>query len=224
MILGFLQTTPVLRPDVATRPPIGRTAPAAAQAERAGARVPGGVSASFSPEAQAASARAGLAANAAPSGSGALGNTQLTPEEEAQVRELKRRDAEVRRHEQAHVAVGGQYSSAPRYEFQRGPDGRQYAVGGEVSIDTSEGRTPEATIQKMQVVQRAALAPAEPSAQDRRVAAQAARTETQARRELQQQRAEEARDGEDAPTRTAGRIAAFGGAEATPAPSVNVFV
>lgn len=124
-------------------------------------------------------------------------DTELSDDEKQEVQQLKQRDQEVRRHEQAHVAAGGQYvQGGPQYEFTRGPDGRQYATGGEVSIDTSAGRTPEETIQKARVVRRAALAPAEPSAQDRRVAAQASQLEVRARQELQEQRAEEAQ-GED---------------------------
>ncbi|GAA0573704.1 putative metalloprotease CJM1_0395 family protein [Caenispirillum bisanense] len=95
----------------------------------------------------------------------------LTPEQQAQVAELKARDAEVRAHEQAHQAVGGRYAGAASYDTVRGPDGHSYAIGGEVPIDVSPGRSPEETIAKMEVVKAAALAPAEPSPQDRRVAA-----------------------------------------------------
>ncbi len=111
----------------------------------------------------------------------------LTEEEQQQVQELKTRDREVRAHEQAHQAVGGQYAGGASYEFQQGPDGQRYAVGGEVSIDTSAEREPEATIAKMQVVQAAAMAPAQPSGQDRSVAAAAAATAAEARVQLQQQ-------------------------------------
>lgn len=99
--------------------------------------------------------------------------------------ELKARDREVRAHEAAHQAVGGQYAGAITYVYQRGPDGAQYAVGGEVSIDTSpvEG-DPQATIEKMRTVRAAALAPAEPSPQDRAVAAQAMQIMLQAQSDL----------------------------------------
>jgi len=113
----------------------------------------------------------------------------LSKEEQQQVEDLQARDREVRQHEQAHKAAAGQYAtSGPTYSFQQGPDGRRYAVGGEVGIDTSQAETPEATIRKMQQVRRAALAPAEPSAQDRRVAAQASQSATAARAELAEQR------------------------------------
>ena len=118
------------------------------------------------------------------------GREELTNEEKQEVTELKARDAEVRAHEAAHASAGGQYAGGATFEFQTGPDGRRYAVGGEVSIDTSAVRgDPEATIRKMQVVRKAALAPASPSSQDRSVAAAAAQTEAQARMELQKEKA-----------------------------------
>ncbi len=99
--------------------------------------------------------------------------------------ELKARDREVRAHEAAHQSVGGQHAGAISYDYQRGPDGAQYAVGGEVSIDTSAVQgDPQATIEKMRVVRAAALAPAEPSPQDRAVAAQAMQIMLQAQSEL----------------------------------------
>ena len=119
-----------------------------------------------------------------------------TQQEEAKqqvVTELKARDREVRTHEQAHAAVGGQYAGSPTYSFKRGPDGQRYAVSGEVGIDTAAvPNDPEATLRKMEVVLRAALAPAEPSAQDLRVAAQAQAKAAQARVELAELRRDEA--------------------------------
>jgi hypothetical protein len=105
--------------------------------------------------------------------------------EQKRIAELKARDQEVKVHEQAHAAIGGQYAGAPSYEYETGPDGQQYAVGGEVRIDVSEvPNDPRATIQKMQQVKAAALAPAEPSNADRAVAAQASRTLMEAQADL----------------------------------------
>ncbi|WP_235983315.1 putative metalloprotease CJM1_0395 family protein [Aquipseudomonas guryensis] len=119
--------------------------------------------------------------------------TQQVRQEQLQVAELASRDREVRAHEQAHAAVGGAYAGAPAYTYKRGPDGKSYVVSGEVSIDVSPiPNDPQATLRKMEVVQRAALAPAEPSSQDRRVAAQAQALAAQARTDLAQQRREEA--------------------------------
>jgi hypothetical protein len=118
---------------------------------------------------------------------------EVLRQEQQEITELASRDREVRAHEQAHASVGGAYAGAPTYTFKRGPDGKSYAVAGEVGIDTSPiPNDPEATLRKMELVQRAALAPAEPSAQDLRVAAEAATQATQARAELAQLRREEA--------------------------------
>ncbi len=118
-------------------------------------------------------------------GDGTAGlNQRLSDEEKDQVEELKDRDKEVRAHEQAHLgASGGLAMGGASFEQQRGPDGRMYAVGGEVQIDTSEGGTPDETIAKAQRIRSAALAPAQPSGQDRQVAAQASRMESEARQE-----------------------------------------
>lgn len=113
---------------------------------------------------------------------------QLSPEEQDQVQQLADRDREVRAHEQAHLSAAGPYATGgPNYTYQTGPDGRNYAIGGEVQIDTAPvDGDPEATIQKAQVVRAAALAPAEPSAQDRRVAAAATKMQQQATAELRE--------------------------------------
>lgn len=104
--------------------------------------------------------------------------------EQREIEELEKRDREVRAHEQAHASAGGQYAGSPKYEFESGPDGRQYAVGGEVSIDVSPEKDPQDTIRKMQQVKAAALAPAEPSPQDLRVASEATQKATEARSDI----------------------------------------
>lgn len=109
----------------------------------------------------------------------------LSPDELKELAELKARDREVRAHEAAHQAVGGQYAGAMSFTYERGPDGAQYAVGGEVSIDVGPVQgDPQATIEKMRVVRAAAMAPAQPSAQDRAVAAQAMQNMLQAQAEM----------------------------------------
>ncbi len=110
-----------------------------------------------------------------PPSSPTVSETSLTESEKRLITELKQRDMEVKRHEMAHIsASGGLAVSGANFTYQRGPDGRNYAVGGEVSIDTSPvSGDPEATVAKMQQVRSAALAPADPSAQDMKVAARA---------------------------------------------------
>ncbi len=108
-----------------------------------------------------------------------------------EVEKLRKRDREVKSHEQAHLAVAGIYARGVHYEYRRGPDGRLYAVGGEVDIDTSPvPNDPQATIRKAQIIQRAALAPVDPSSQDRAVYAMAVQMEIKAQQELLQEQRE----------------------------------
>lgn len=118
--------------------------------------------------------------------------SELSAQEQAVVRQLQARDREVRAHEQAHVAAGGQHAGGATYSYETGPDGKRYAVSGEVPIDTSEEATPGATIQKARIVRKAALAPAKPSATDRQVASKATAMEQKARQELQEEKREQA--------------------------------
>ncbi|SDE48912.1 putative metalloprotease CJM1_0395 family protein [Desulfuromonas thiophila] len=136
------------------------------------------------PVAGEAEEKTSVAAAAAP-------QTQLTTAELEQVRQLQQRDQEVRVHEAAHAAAGGPYAGAPTLRYETGPDGRRYAVEGAVNVDLAAvAGDPAATIEKMAVIERAALAPAQPSAQDYRVAARARRQAASARQELaEQQRA-----------------------------------
>ncbi len=117
---------------------------------------------------------------------GARQESELSTEEKKQLEELKTRDREVRAHEAAHKAAAGSLArGGASLEFEDGPDGRRYAVGGEVSIDTSKvSGDPQATISKAQTIRAAANAPAQPSGQDRAVAAQATQMEAEARQEV----------------------------------------
>lgn len=117
---------------------------------------------------------------------------ELSPQAQKIVAELAARDREVRAHEAAHIAAGGGLAGGASYSYQTGPDGRRYAVGGEVSIDTSSTGNPEEDIVRAAAIRRAALAPAEPSGQDRSVAASATQMEIEARAALAAQRSEEA--------------------------------
>lgn len=124
-----------------------------------------------------------------------------------QIDELKRRDAEVRAHEAAHLAAAGKHATGgASYKYTRGPDGKSYASSGEVSIDTSPiPGSPEATLQKAQQILAAAQAPAQPSAQDRQVAAQATIMASDARIEITQNKTElnsEKKASEDRPEKT----------------------
>lgn len=157
-------------------------------------------------------------------GTGGATTTTLTPEALKLIDQLKARDAEVRQHEQAHMAAaGGLALSGASYTYQRGPNGVNYAIGGEVQIDTSPGATPEETIARAGTIQAAALAPADPSGPDRAVAAQAQQMETQARAELAQQSQEAT--GANQQQNAAGtseRVRRAYGAEPAPGPTLSV--
>ena len=127
---------------------------------------------------------AATGSDAALAASGSTSDLQAgktSPQVQVAIDALKKRDTEVRTHEQAHQTAAGRYAGPATFQYQKGPDGVNYAVGGEVSIDTSTIRgDPTATIAKMQQVMRAALAPAQPSAQDLHVAGDAAAAIAQA--------------------------------------------
>ncbi|WP_394779047.1 putative metalloprotease CJM1_0395 family protein [Undibacterium sp.] len=123
-------------------------------------------------------------------GSGSI--VKLSDEALAQLRKLQARDRDVRNHEQAHLsAAGGLATGGPTFSYEKGPDGVSYAVGGEVHIDVSPGRTPQDTIAKAKIIESAALAPADPSGPDLAVAAEAREMAQQASSELQQQQAQQ---------------------------------
>lgn len=145
-------------------------------------------------DAASASAATGGAPGASrpdtPEARGKAAGGGLSLEERAVLSELAERDRKVRAHEAAHARVGGQYAGQPRYEFVTGPDGKRYAIAGQVQIDVSTAPSdPAATIEKMQVVKAAALAPADPSPADRRVAALAERLMRAAEADLRDMRA-----------------------------------
>lgn len=110
----------------------------------------------------------------------------LSAQEKKNLNDLKARDREVKAHEHAHLsAASGLAVSGPTFTFVEGPDGKRYAVGGEVQISVSAvAGDPAATIRKAEQIRRAALAPTQPSAQDQKVAASANAMANQARFEL----------------------------------------
>ncbi|MBV1861527.1 MAG: hypothetical protein KUG77_24120 [Nannocystaceae bacterium] len=122
------------------------------------------------------------------------GSEELTEQQQQEVDGLRARDAEVRRHEQAHAARGGSDAGGPQYDYKTGPDGQRYVADGSVSIDVSKvDGDLKATLRKMETVIAAATAPAQPSAQDHSVARAARATAQAARAEL----AAEANEAED---------------------------
>ncbi len=137
---------------------------------------------------------------------GAVSPGGLSADEREVIRRLEARNREVLRHEQAHAMAGGSQTGNPSFTYQTGPDGKRYAIGGEVPIDTSPvPDDPKATIAKMEIVKAAALAPAKPSMPDRRIAAQAEATRLAAIAELAASRSASVGEPEDGPGLT-GRL------------------
>jgi hypothetical protein len=122
---------------------------------------------------------------------------KLDPAEARLVDDLAQRDRQVRAHEAAHQAVAGSLGGAASFTYRTGPDGKSYAVGGEVPIDMSGGRTPEETMARAEQIRAAALAPVDPSAQDLAIAAEASQMETAAQAQLSAEQQLEARAGAD---------------------------
>ena len=172
---------------LSTSSSLSLSVPSAAGSRRSGlANGPG-----QAPDPQQDAARASQPAPK-PASSRPASSTELSAEERRVVAQLARIDREVRAHEQAHLSAAGGLARGASFSYVTGPDGRRYAVGGEVAIDASPvDGNPEATVRKAQQVRAAANAPANPSAQDRQVAAQASGMEQAARQELAIERREE---------------------------------
>ena len=116
---------------------------------------------------------------------------ELSEDEERLVRDLATRDAEVRAHESAHQAAGGGMVGAASYTYQQGPDGKMYAIGGEVSVSMKTGGSPEETIANAKQLAAAAMAAGDPSPQDHTVAASARVMEIKAQQQLANEEKEE---------------------------------
>lgn len=114
--------------------------------------------------------------------------TSEDPKTQAQIQELVQIQNKVIIHEQAHKSAGGELAGAASYTYTTGPDGKRYISGGEVSISMPATDNPEEKVRMYEKVRAAALAPADPSPQDRRVAASASANQAKANMELARQR------------------------------------
>jgi SprA-related family len=112
------------------------------------------------------------------------GPDELSEDEKRLVKDLAARDAEVKGHESAHQAAGGGMIGAASFTYQQGPDGKMYAIGGEVSISTPAASTPQEAIKNARQVAAAAMAAGDPSPQDFAVAASARVMEMKAQQQL----------------------------------------
>jgi hypothetical protein len=121
--------------------------------------------------------------------SSAAAPAQLTPQQQAQVDELRRADQQVRSAALLQTSVGGSVvTTGPQYSYTTGPDGRRYAVSGSVGFDTAKVLKPQGNIDKGELLQRAALAPPNPSPYDHQVAAVGAGLEADGRSDLLSQK------------------------------------
>ena len=68
---------------------------------------------------------------------------------------FKNRDSEVRTHEQAHASETTT-TSPINYNYQTGPDGKLYAMGGSVRFDTSIPSDPQSAQVKLEELKNAA--------------------------------------------------------------------
>jgi len=143
---------------------------------------------------------------------GASHSGELSKDEQKEVDDLKKRDQEVHQHEAAHKAAAGQLAvGGPNYTYKTGPDGEQYATGGEVKIAVGSGRTPEEKLKNAEQASRAALAPAKPSGQDRQVAAEAQSVAMDAQREINQEQAKGTDRGKETSQATSAQAAVDSG-------------
>lgn len=116
----------------------------------------------------------------------------LSQEEKQKIQDMENRDKEVKTHEQAHKAAAqGINSSSPSYETKKGPDGKDYAVAGEVRIGFTPTEDNEKNLEKAKTLRNAALAPAEPSSQDLKVAQDATRMIFEYSQKIQSEKSKE---------------------------------
>lgn len=120
--------------------------------------------------------------------SGVGGRNQLTPEEQAEVAKLAARDREVRAHEAQHAAAAGSMAGGIEYSYEKGPDGKMYAVGGKTRIIMSASSTPEEALVKARQLRSAANAVTDPSGQDKAVAAAAGKMEADALEKIREKK------------------------------------
>jgi hypothetical protein len=125
------------------------------------------------------------------------GNDELSEEDLRKIEELKKIDKKVHAHEQAHLSAAGGYArGGANYDYVIGPDGNRYANAGHVNLDVGKEKTPEATVRKANTIQKAALAPADPSSTDRQIAAEAAKMAADAQKEIAEKKMAESKNTE----------------------------
>jgi hypothetical protein len=85
---------------------------------------------------------------------------------------FKQTEVSVRTHEQTHASIGLPVSPIS-YNYQEGPDGKMYVVGGSVRLDTSIPNDPKAAAFKMEQIKKASNGPVDLSGADISISTQA---------------------------------------------------
>lgn len=88
-----------------------------------------------------------------------LGNKNYDEQDYQRVLDkFKNLDAQIKGHEQLHASLGDT-KGAISYNYQTGPDGKLYATGGSVRMDTSIPQDEEAALAKLDKLANAVSAP-----------------------------------------------------------------
>lgn len=103
--------------------------------------------------------------------------SNLDSTDRVQVQRLATRDRYVRIHEMSHAAALGMYAGRIHYNYEVGPDGKAYAVGGYTEVNTMPASNKELALAQARTIRRAAMAAGEASGGDRAAAAQASAME-----------------------------------------------
>jgi|GEM_PF-1114383 len=112
-------------------------------------------------------------------------NNELSESEKKALDELKKRDKEVKNHEAAHTGNPElQTIGTPSYSYVLGPDGKMYAVGGEVTISTGRISDPQDALRKAAALKKASLSSDNPSSADLAAASSASQMETEALQQI----------------------------------------
>ncbi len=82
---------------------------------------------------------------------------------------FKSMDSNIRSHEQAH-ASSGTTTTPIQYSYQVGPDGKMYATGGHVRLDTSIPSDPKSAAIKLDQIKRSATSSVDSSSADMSIA------------------------------------------------------
>lgn len=82
---------------------------------------------------------------------------------------FKRLDSQTKAHEQQHASLADT-KGAISYNYQMGPDGKLYATGGHVRLDTSLPQDKDAALAKLDRLSKSAGAPSELSSADASIA------------------------------------------------------